>query len=292
MCRFALYLGSPITISQLVTEPDHSIVNQSYRSRERVEPLNGDGFGIAWYAEEHSPEPASFRSISPAWSNLNLRHLARVTSSACILAHVRAATPGLPVTELNCHPFVWQDFAFMHNGELGEFPRYKRQLLSGLSDEAFHMIRGSTDSEHVFAWFLDRLRDEKAKYSQDSPSRLTLMTRAVMATIQDIESLRRRADVRSPASLNLAVTDGSRAVVTRYHSGGGEGANSLYHARGSAYECRDGVCRMIAGSDDARALLVASEPLSKETEWQAVPTNHLISLELGQAVQVMPISLA
>ena len=33
--------------------------------------------------------------------------VARVTKSRCVFAHVRAASPGLPVTELNCHPFAY-----------------------------------------------------------------------------------------------------------------------------------------------------------------------------------------
>ena len=98
MCRFALYLGSPILVSALVTEPTHSIIKQSFKSREREEPLNGDGFGIAWCAPEICDEPAIFKDVTPAWNNVNLANLARVTRTSCLLAHVRAATPELPVT--------------------------------------------------------------------------------------------------------------------------------------------------------------------------------------------------
>ena len=46
MCRFVAYLGQEITLSSLVTEPDHSLIHQSYDSNERSEPLNGDGSGV------------------------------------------------------------------------------------------------------------------------------------------------------------------------------------------------------------------------------------------------------
>src|SRR3954471_18211514 len=98
MCRFVLYQGVPLTIASLVTDPSHSIINQSVKSLESDEPLNGDGFGVAWYTPELSLRPAVFRSVSPAWSNMNLLDLGRVTRSSCILAHVRAATRGIPVT--------------------------------------------------------------------------------------------------------------------------------------------------------------------------------------------------
>jgi predicted glutamine amidotransferase len=55
MCRFVLYMGPAITLDQLTTLPEHSIIHQSYQARLREEPLNGDGFGMSWYVPELSP---------------------------------------------------------------------------------------------------------------------------------------------------------------------------------------------------------------------------------------------
>lgn len=46
MCRFVFYHGAPIRLGELLTEPDHSLINQSFSSREREEPLNGDVGGF------------------------------------------------------------------------------------------------------------------------------------------------------------------------------------------------------------------------------------------------------
>ncbi len=156
MCRFTFYKGKPLLLSALLTEPEHSLIHQSFHARERDEPLNGDGFGVAWYAEGHD-EPALFRSVTPAWSNQNLRELSRVTASHCVLAHVRAATQGLQVGEPNCHPFRRDRIAFMHNGDIGGFAAIRRPLLEVLSDGSFNAIRGTTDSEHFFALLYDEL---------------------------------------------------------------------------------------------------------------------------------------
>ena len=155
MCRFALYLGSPIVVSSLITEPSNSNIHQSFHSHERKEPLNGDGFGLAWYVPEISDEPSLFKDLSPAWNNANLLQLARVTRTPCLLAHVRAASPGLSVSRLNCHPFARGPFAFMHNGTVGGFRSIARILKSALCDDAYHVIQGSTDSELVFAIVFD-----------------------------------------------------------------------------------------------------------------------------------------
>jgi predicted glutamine amidotransferase len=86
-----------------------------------------------------------FRSVTPAWSNYNLRELARVTVSYCVMAHVRAATQGLQVGEPNCHPFRRNHVAFMHNGDIGGFGAIRRPLLEELTNESFDAIRGTTD---------------------------------------------------------------------------------------------------------------------------------------------------
>ena len=120
MCRWALYLGPEIPLSWLLTEPVHSIIHQSFHAELRDEPLNGDGFGVAWYPKRDD-EPALFRSIQPAWNNTNLIELARVSQAQTVLAHVRAATPGLGVQQTNCHPFKRGQLAFMHNGNVDGF---------------------------------------------------------------------------------------------------------------------------------------------------------------------------
>lgn len=83
--------------------------------KERLQgSVNGDGFGVGWYDDafardpsEQLDEPCIFTSIQPAWNNLNLARLARKLRSPLLFAHVRAAYPGMPVFEGNCHPFVF-----------------------------------------------------------------------------------------------------------------------------------------------------------------------------------------
>lgn len=284
MCRFVLYLGAEITVSSLVTEPANSIIHQSFHSHEREEPLNGDGFGLGWYVPEMTEEPAIFKDVTPAWNNLNLLNLARVTRSSCVLAHVRAASPGLPVTRLNCHPFAWGPFAFMHNGTVAGFRRIRRTLLGRLSDEAFQRIVGSTDSEYVFALFSDHYRQVAT-----GEKRTEAMATALTATIAQVEELAQKAGVKEPSLLNLAVTDGKSAVVSRYISHDPARANSLYVHTGSRYVCADGLCRMLEPTQENNAVIVASEPLSEEEGWTRVQPNSLVVVHEDLEVEMRPL---
>jgi glutamine amidotransferase len=269
MCRFAFYKGPPITLDLLTTRPENSIIHQSFKSRMREEPLNGDGFGLGWYVPEITPEPAQFRSIQPAWNNVNLLHLARVSRSSVILAHVRAATSGFGVTESNCHPFATGRFAFMHNGSVADFLKLKRRFRENLSDDAYLSIHGTTDSEHLFALFCDHVKRLRRKSSVDT------MAAALAATITDVRELTAAVGANRRSLINVAVTDGQCAVASRFTTDDSEGL-SLYVRTGTEYVCEEGICRMRDNADEHATVIVASEPLTEEPGWQEVPRNHLI----------------
>lgn len=276
MCRFVLYLGPPLTLASLVTEPAHSLINQSTHAKERDEPLNGDGFGVAWYMPEVADEPGLFRSVTPAWNNINLHRLAKVTRSGCILAHVRAATQSLAVSEANCHPFVDGSFAFMHNGDLGGFSRVRRALAASLSDEAYALVRGSTDSEHLFAMTVDRLGPQV--HSSEA------MAGALFRAVEDALAIAREAGVEEHSYLNIAMSDGRSAVACRVTTDVPEHADSLYVHTGRGYICERGVCRMIDAADGQGAVVISSEPLSSDDGWTPVPVNHLVRVDSDRRV--------
>ena len=283
MCRFVLYLGAEVQISSLITEPVNSIIHQSFHSHERSEPLNGDGFGLTWYPAPEQEPPASFKATTPAWSNQNLKEIARATRARCLLAHVRAATPGLPVMELNCHPFVAGRLAFMHNGTWGGFPRIRQRLLGDLSANAFNSIGGSTDSEHIFAVLLDEFA--ASDEAMDPTDRLA---RALERTIARVEALRLEVAPDEPSLLNLAVSDGQRAVVTRYTSGHLK-ANSLYFNTGRTFTGDQGLCRMADEGRSHSAVMIASEPLDDDPRWTPVAPGHALCVTPGLKVSSRPI---
>ena len=281
MCRFALYLGPELRLSALVTDSVHSLVQQSAHSQERAEPLNGDGFGVGWYAPELSREPAVFRSVTPAWNNRNLNNLARVVKSSCILAHVRAATQSSGVNEANCHPFRYDRYLLMHNGDIGGFTRVRRRLLEGLCDEAFGNVYGSTDSEHFFAVVIDELL---ARPELDPALHLASALQRAIARVTAVV----RAHGGGAANfLNVALSDGNHAVVSRFSDASDEAPESLYYARGSL-----GGSFAVTEDDPADApLLVSSERLTDDDAWHEVPPNHMIVASRGCPPSIVPCTL-
>jgi glutamine amidotransferase len=284
MCRFAAYFGPTITLDHLITRPVNSLIHQSFESQEREEPLNGDGFGVSWYVPELSDAPATFRSITPAWNNMNLLNLARLTRSGAVFAHIRAASPGLPVTETNSHPFTFGRWTFMHNGYIAGFHKVRRSLQADLSDDAYGLIQGTTDSETAFAIFIDYYQ------ALTGPHDTSRIRQAIERTIAHIVDVTQAAGITDASQLNLAVTDGRQAVVSRFVSNTNQEANSLYVHQGKRYTCIDGICRMVDPDAEGAAVLVTSERLSDDPGWDRVPPNHIVEVAANHRVDMSAIA--
>jgi len=268
MCRFTCYLGPRLPLKSFLFDSEHGLVQQSVHAREREEPLNGDGFGIGWYAREMSPEPAVFRSITPAWNNRNLVSLGRVVESDCVVAHVRAATNASGVNESNCHPFRWGRYLFAHNGDLAGYRLLRRELLDSVSDAAFDNVYGSTDSEHLFALVIDEL--ERAREPDGAQRMSAALNRALWRAVD----LAERAAPGEPSYLNFVLADGDHAVAARFSTDGVHGPESLYFYHGRSPLPALG--RTHADVLTAPATFVSSERLSGDPCWQEVPAGHLV----------------
>jgi ergothioneine biosynthesis protein EgtC len=285
MCRFLVYKGRNKSMADLILKPEQSLIRQSYKARERDEPLNGDGFGIGWYTPEIDNTPCVFTSVQPAWSNRNLHRLAEKISSGCFFAHVRAASEGAFVNEFNCHPFQYNQFLWMHNGVINGFPKIKRLLRESLSDDYYNYIQGTTDSEHVFALFLDNLGDKINGYTADD------LVATMIQTIRQVEDWNEKTGNHEYANLNFALSDGEHVIVTRYGSDVTVSAPSLYYSEADHFEVKDGLYHMRKSEEKTRAVIVASEPLTQDrSNWIGVSTNHLLLISPELQVQQLQIA--
>ena len=167
---------------------------------------------MGWY-KEGDPEPAVFTSILPAWNNNNLSRLADKVSSRLIFAHVRAAYPGMPVSEQNCHPFVYGKYMFMHNGNVGDFWHVRRKLLANLREDVYNACQSfHSDSAVCFAVFLNQLDDLEHEYT---PLELCNKMNDTLKVVQEACA----ADGEESAEnsiLNFVVSDGKTVVATKF----------------------------------------------------------------------------
>jgi predicted glutamine amidotransferase len=260
------YSGDPVLASDLLFRPAHSLIDQSLHSRMGATTTNGDGFGIGWYGE--GEVPAVFKSVEPAWNDVNLREVAAQIRTGHFFAHVRAST-GTPVQRSNCHPFRHGRWLWMHNGALFGFHDYKREVMMEIDPDLFGDIEGSTDSEAFFYLALTH------GLEQDPYG-------AVEKAVGVIEDLGHAHGVEHPIQMTVATTDGESRWAFRYSSEGK--SRSLFYST-EMHRLRalhPEVTALQELGDEAR--FITSEPLRDLSgAWHEVPESSAGMVRPGHA---------
>ncbi|STX29423.1 glutamine amidotransferase [Legionella beliardensis] len=280
MCRLVAYLGSEILLEEILVKPSNSIVMQSLKARESTVPTNGDGFGLGWYTPSISSEPALFVSIFPAWSDRNLLYLTAKIKSSSFFAHVRAASVG-GTNNYNCHPFVYKQWMLMHNGGISDFMSVKRHLRHLLDDDIYNWIQGETDSEHLFALFLQLAKGKDL-------TQLAVVADTLQETIKQINQLvKQYGTTNDPSLFNICLTDGQRIVASRYSSNKKIKPESMHYSAGSIWLTPKDRYYRPKRTDVHDCVLITSERLNDfKAEWQSVPPNHFLLVDTERRIHL------
>lgn len=297
MCRALAYLGQPVLLDNLLYQPDSALVNQAFMPK-MLHMLNLAGFGLkAW--DRHSPEPEvpySYASTSLPVFDRNLKALAAKIHPTCVLGHVRgvAYSTEVEISLQNTHPFHFPGvrLALAHNGDLARMNEMKPRLARAIRPEILGMIRGTTDSEWIYALIASRLDDPGAASGADE------LVRAVDEALRTIRKVRAELGIATSSSVNLFLATGEQIAAVRYcfdfgcYSTADPGrvheANlgflSLWYTSGREYGFHDGEWKMIGGADTADSIMIASEPLTRDTStWLEVPEYSMLCADTSSA---------
>ncbi|MEX0607197.1 MAG: class II glutamine amidotransferase [Halofilum sp. (in: g-proteobacteria)] len=252
------YLGAPIRLDRFLLEPPHGLVEQAHAPRETLSAtVNADGFGVGWY--DDAGTPAAYRTLLPAWADPNLPPLGRSLTRAVWLANVRSATDPLSNGYANTQPFHDERLLFLHNGFVSNFGvDLRARLRAWFRPEIEAGIQGTTDSEYVFAALRQAVADQPRRPLADH----------LLWLVQDVLG----DNGGEEALLNFIVCDGTRMVALRHAVGAG--CPTLY------LRTRD-------AQWDGHAL--ASEPLTDETHWEAIPPHYLIECGFDTEPTIRPL---
>jgi glutamine amidotransferase len=181
VCRHLAWLGAPRSLGELLLEPEHGLLRQSYAPRrQRHGTMNADGWGAGFYAGGR-PEPARWRSSRPLWSDASFASVAPVLRAGCVLAAVRSASAGMPADETAAAPFQSGRWLLSHNGVVD-------RAVLGSQPAAESVCDAAQLAAHVFEAGPERVGELVADLGQRDPG----------------------------ARLNLLLTDGRRVLATRW----------------------------------------------------------------------------
>jgi glutamine amidotransferase len=294
MCRALLYLGQPVLLDTLLFQPDSALIRQSYMPK-MLHMLNLAGFGLrAWDPASHTPEkPFAYGSPYLPVFDRNLKNLAEKVRAACVLGHVRgvAYSTTVDISLQNVHPFQFEGlpWCLAHNGDLAGIAQMKPLLARHMKTEFLAQIRGTTDSEWIYALFVSQLGDPLKPGTEKS------VFEAIERTLSIIREVRAELGIDVSSSVNLFVANGSQLAAVRYCFDFGRyrtedpstlhEANlsflSLWYTLGRDYALHDDEWKMSGGAENADSIIVASEPLTKDTSsWVELPEYGALFAEI------------
>jgi glutamine amidotransferase len=287
MCRILSYLGDPVVIEELLYKPDNSFITQSYNPKYMSHLLNLAGFGLlAWDIRSHEANlPFVYRTVQLPFYDENLRNLSKKITPHCLLAHLRGVsyTEKQVVSMKNVHPFLFEgtDIALAHNGALISFDIMKYDLLEYIKSEYKPQIRGTTDSEWIYAVFLSQLHSKIEHHEVND------IADAILETFKIIKKVRYQHNIRINSPVNLFISNGKFIATTRFvfdygwHKLDKEDLahatyHSLWYTYGENYGYYDNVYKMKGGGRRS-SIIIASEPLTEDTTtWIEVPEYTLM----------------
>ena len=289
MCRALLYLGQPVLLDDFLFQPDSALVKQSTMPK-MLHLLNLAGFGMrVWDAASHEPEkPFAYASDAIPVFDRNLKGLAEKIRARCLLAHVRGVpyNTKVEISTQNVHPFQFAGVPLVmaHNGDLTRFAEMKPLLMPHVKPEFLAQIRGTTDSEWMYAILVSRLKSPQARPSAEE------LHDAVVHMLGVVRKARAELGIALASPVNLFLTDGTQLAAVRYTFdfgcypqdpaelvSGHFNYYTLWVTLGRDYGLHDGEWKMTGGSEKADSILIASEPLTRDVSaWVEVPEYTML----------------
>jgi len=122
-----------------------AIVGDYFYDFVALSSVHCDGWGLSTIDQSGSDLVLNRKVEAAAESSTFDATVAKNIADGALL-HLRWATKGLSISENNTHPFMYEDYSFIHNGSI--FPP---DAVAQFIDPKFNpLIVGETDSEHYF----------------------------------------------------------------------------------------------------------------------------------------------
>jgi glutamine amidotransferase len=163
----------------------------------------------------------------------HLKNIIPLLKSNILIGHIRAMCPksdSYPSYE-NTHPFKYKNNVWCHNGCVSNFNKIKKDLILNISDNYLYKIKGSTDSEYLFYYFLTLL-DTK----EDS-----MLNNLINTTVGFFNKLK---NYQESISANIIYGNDNYILISRFVNRKEEPASLYYNT-------------------DDNKFIISSEPLTK-----------------------------
>lgn len=276
MCRLVGVIAEEVTEFGLV-------LKEAPRSLARLSTQHPDGWGIAAHGSidsmpasrsEGTRYEAGWRIQKGTERAADCRRFQAIASRSAgtiLIAHVRQKTVG-PTSVANTHPFMQSGWVFAHNGTIKD----QTFVRANVSTARLAEIRGETDSELLFAYFLTHLdaiglTSVGERHGHASRAALDEATRVLADATEQLR-------VREVGAFNFLMSDGDTCFVHRF-------GRSLFlldrtpkRSQPLAPNELPNSTRQARWVERRRAVLIASEQLTDEP-WVELPEGTFLRVD-------------
>ncbi len=241
MCRLLGIYGSVNPWQKILSDFQELSEKGKIPSIPNVLPGHKDGWGMACSKHDDSGMVLVGKYLGSAREAPEYKEKVQSFQSQphTFLCHLRKASPSIPISLPNSHPFLFAGWAFVHNGTV-----YKAEKLEKAS--IFQMTSDNSDSEFLFHYLLTHILKEES--IEHRIERL-------------IESLL-KFDLKF-SSLNSMLSNGSEMFVIRYAAEHHDYFTLFYNETGSGVI----VSSEPIGVQEAR-----------EESWTEMPNRSVLSI--------------
>jgi predicted glutamine amidotransferase len=157
MCRLLFSMNRFIDEQTLINFFNQSIQykNTPGLSNKFDSDFHLDGYGLAWIDSNYNLcvyKCAETYNQDKNFTNI----LSELTTSKFIIGHVRNKGKYSDAEKNinNCHPFVCDNYIFVHNGFIKNFKLHKQKIHDLIHPKYISKIQGNTDTEYLFYYLL------------------------------------------------------------------------------------------------------------------------------------------
>lgn len=207
-----------------------------------------------------------------------------------LVGHMRRGTVGSTKKNENTPPFRFRSWLFAHHGTAARFAEVRTALLDEIPDFLRRNLRGETDSELLFHYFLAQL--QRAQKLDDPLLSPSLAARALADTIAACD----RAAGTRDSTLDLAATNGRILLFAR------RGAPARYLLVDGIRDCP--VCGRAPGGpgpgnalppvhhEDLKAVvfLADDELPAPSAPWHELPPDSIATISHALELVVAPLA--
>lgn len=278
MCRlFGFRSIIPSQVHRSLVSAENALSNQSER--------HPDGWGVGHYV---GGIPQVIRSAQTALEDRIFHKISGVVSSETVIAHLRKATQG-ELSPLNAHPFQFGRWTFAHNGNLKNFGELRETLLEEIRPNLRRYILGTTDSEVLFFFLLDRMASRHELHDPNYPADEAI--RASRETVDEVASLCGGISIDPDLGadgtyLTFLLTNGSLFVA---HQGGMPLLWSTWKRRCPERDTCPSfsrVCESPVREGRVHHLLLSSEELQGDNVWTPMLEGQIVTVDSGMRLRI------